>query len=60
VGVIEVHRTREIFAVGNLRRADIRLNLEFAAHTIDDDVEVKLAHPLDDRLAALMVGRNAE
>ena len=52
VGVVEVDRLREIFAIGHLRRADIGLDLELALHAVDQDLEVELAHPLDDRLAA--------
>ena len=47
-------------AIGNLRRADIRLDLELATHAVDDDVEVKFAHAGDDRLAGLFVGLDAE
>src|SRR6266568_1728963 len=42
-------------AVGHLRLADVRLDLELAAHAIDEDLQVELAHPLDDRLAGLLV-----
>src|SRR3546814_2091928 len=47
-------------AVGDLRGADVGVDLELAAHAVDDDVEVQLAHALDHRLAALGVGRDAE
>src|SRR5205823_8995915 len=50
VGVGELDRLREIFAIGDLRSADIGLDLELALHAVDEDLEVKLAHPLDDRL----------
>src|SRR3546814_7707961 len=38
----------------------MRLDLELALHAINENVEVKLAHALDDRLARFMVGRDAE
>jgi hypothetical protein len=40
-------------AVGHLRLADVGLDLELALHAVDEDVEVQLAHALDDRLAGL-------
>ncbi len=58
--VIHVDRLREALAIGHLRRTDVGFHLELALHAIDDDVEMKLAHPLDDRLAAFVVGRYAE
>ena len=60
VGVGQVDRLREIFAIGDLRRTDIGLDLELALHAVDQDLEVELAHPLDDRLAQFMVGGDAE
>ena len=60
VGVGQVDRLREIFAIGDLRRADIGLDLELALHAVDEDLEVELAHPLDDRLARFMVAGHAE
>ena len=50
----------EGFAISHLRRTDIGLDLEFALHAVNQNVEVKLAHSLDDRLARFMIGRNAE
>ena len=47
-------------AVGDLRLADVRLDLELALHAVDDDLEVQLAHAGDDRLAGLLVGADAE
>src|SRR3546814_4219776 len=46
---VDVNRLREVFAIGHLRRTDVGFDLELAAHAIDDDVEVKFAHALDDR-----------
>jgi hypothetical protein len=47
-------------AVGHLRLADVGLDLELALHAVDEDVEVQLAHALDDRLAGLGVELGAE
>src|SRR3990167_6018384 len=58
--VVDRVRAREAFAVGDLRGADIGFNLEFALHPVDENVEVKFAHALDDRLARLLVRRNTE
>src|SRR5262249_44765923 len=55
VGVVVFDRLRDGLAEGDLRLADIGLNLELALHAIDDDLEVQLAHSLDDGLAALLV-----
>ena len=60
VGVVDVDLLREILAIRHLRRADVGLDLELALHAIDEDLEVELAHPLDDRLARFMIGRHAE
>src|SRR3546814_5630333 len=47
-------------SVGHLRRANIGLYLEFTAHAIDQDFQVKLTHALDDSLARFMVRGDAE
>ena len=60
VRVVDIDFARQIFAVGHLGCADIGFHLEFATHTVNDDVEVKFAHALDDRLTRFMVGRYAE
>ncbi len=41
--------------VGDLRRADIRLDLELAEQTVDDDLQMELAHTGDDGLTGLFV-----
>jgi hypothetical protein len=51
---------RDRLAIRHLRRADVRLDLELALHAVDQDVEMKLAHALDDGLTALVVRRHAE
>jgi hypothetical protein len=44
----------------DLRPADVRRDLELADHPVDDHVEVQLAHPGDERLAALGIGLDPE
>src|SRR3990170_5411917 len=48
------------FLVGDLRPADVGADVEFAQQTIDDNFQVQLAHPRDDRLTGLLVGANFE
>ena len=47
-------------AVRDLGLADVRLDVELALHAVDQDVEVELAHALDDGLAGLLVLLGAE
>src|SRR5690606_27088926 len=47
-------------AVGNLRLADVGLDVELALHAVNDDVQVQLAHAGDDGLAGFLVGTDAE
>ena len=47
-------------AIGNLRLADVGIDLELAQHAIDEHLEVELAHSRDDRLARLVVGVDLE
>ena len=47
-------------AVGDLRPADVRRDLELADHAVDDDVEVQLAHAGDEGLAALRIRLDPE
>src|SRR6185312_10531370 len=53
-------RLLEGLAVGDLRLAHRSLHAELALHTVDDDLEVQLAHAGDDGLARLLVGAHAE
>src|SRR5438105_805773 len=46
--------------IGDLRPADVRVDLELAQQAVDDDLEVQLAHPGDERLPRLLVGPHAE
>ena len=54
------HGSLDRLAIGDLRRADVRLDAELALHAVDDDLEVQLAHARDDRLARFLVGAHAE
>ncbi len=47
-------------AVGNLGLTNVSVNLELAEQTVDDDLEVQLAHASDDGLAGLVVGGHLE
>ncbi|GMA88024.1 hypothetical protein GCM10025868_32740 [Angustibacter aerolatus] len=54
--VVDLHDlATDGLAVGDLGLADVRLDLELAPHAVDEDVEVELAHALDDGLAGLLV-----
>ncbi len=58
--VVDLDRACETLAIGDLRRADIGVDLVGALQNVDLDVEMQLAHALEDGLAALLVGRHAE
>src|SRR5438132_993490 len=47
-------------AIGNLRLANVGIELELAQHAIDEHLAVELAHARDDRLARVVVGVNLE
>src|SRR6266513_1176405 len=47
-------------AVGDLRLADVGLHPELAQQAVHDDLEVQLAHAVDERLPRLVVARHAE
>ena len=47
-------------AIGDLRPAHVRVDLELAREAVDDDLEVQLAHAGDDGLTGLFVGAHAE
>src|SRR5690606_15549602 len=55
VRVVDVRRARERLAVGDLRLADVGLDVVGALQDVDLDVEVKLAHALQNGLAALRI-----
>src|SRR5262245_49923601 len=47
-------------AIGDLRLADVRLDPELAQQAIDDDLEMELAHPVDQGLGRLLVAGHPE
>ena len=53
--VVDVCGFGDGFAIRDLRGANIRIDLKLTLHAINDDLEVKLAHPLNNRLTALQV-----
>src|SRR3954454_23507058 len=53
-------RLRDRLAVGDLRPPHVRVDVELALEAVDDDLEVQLAHPWDERLPRLLVRRDAE
>ena len=56
VGVVDaLDRLADRLAVRDLRLADVGLDLELALHTVDQHLEVQLAHTADDGLAGLLV-----
>ncbi len=60
MGVVDLGLAADGFAIGHLRRADGRFDLVGALQDVDLDVQVQLAHALQDRLARLVVGRDGE
>ena len=48
------------FAIRDLRLADVRIDLELAQQAVDDDFEMQLAHPGDQRLRSFPVDADAE
>src|SRR5437868_974372 len=59
-GSSNISRARQRFLVRDLWLAHRRFDTELALQTIDDDLEVQLAHAADDDLAGLLVGVDAE
>src|SRR5438093_8175717 len=60
VPAVAVRGLRERLLVGDLRLADRRLDVELALQAVDDDLEVQLAHAVDDDLTGLPIGLDAE
>ena len=46
--------------IGNLRRAYVGLYLELAQQTVNDNLQMQLAHAGDDGLAGLLIGVGLE
>src|SRR6266511_496248 len=55
-----LHALPDRLAIGHLRAAHVRVDVELAHEAVDDDLEVELAHAGDDRLAGLFVAPHAE
>mmetsp|Transcript_25335 Transcript_25335/g.60550 ORF Transcript_25335/g.60550 Transcript_25335/m.60550 type:complete len:792 (-) Transcript_25335:17-2392(-) len=60
VRVVHRRALRHRLAVRHLGRANRALNVELAHHAVDDDLQMQLAHALDDGLPRLLVAREAE
>ena len=60
VRVAVLDALRDLLAESHLRRADIGIDLVGPLENVDLDVEMQFAHPLEDGLAALLIGGNAE
>src|SRR3989440_1108462 len=60
VRVLDFSALGNALAERHLRRADIGVDLVGAAQNVDLDVEMEFAHALEDGLAGLLVGRDAE
>jgi hypothetical protein len=56
VRIIDGRRPRDLLAIGNLRRADIRVDLVGATEHVDLDIEMQFAHALENGLAGLRIG----
>src|SRR5256886_8624454 len=48
------------FTISDLRLTDASLDAEFALHTIDDELQVQLAHARNDGLAGFLIRRDIE
>ena len=44
-------RFADRLAIGHLRTPDIRLDAKLTLHAVDDNLQMQLAHPGNDRLA---------
>ena len=60
VRVLVLGRVADRFAIGDLRLADVRFDVELALHAVDDDFEVQLAHAGENGLSGLGVGGNLQ
>src|SRR5262245_59623567 len=56
VAHLAIGRTRQRLLVSDLRLANARFDAELALQSVDDDLEVELAHAGDDDLTGLFVG----
>ena len=53
-------RLGDRFAIGDLRRAGVGVDLEFAEQAVANDFQVQLTHAGDDELAGFFVGEATE
>ena len=60
VNFTQVNSLRDSFLIVNLRLTLVTFNLELAFQTVDDDIQVKLTHTGDNRLACLFVSLHCE
>ena len=60
VGVFDIGRFGNRFAVSNLRLAHIAFDLKLAFQTVDNNLQMEFAHAFDDCLTGIRVGRNFE
>src|SRR6267143_44921 len=60
VAPLRLGRLADGLAVGDLGLADVGLHPELAQQAVHDDLEVQLAHAVDERLSRLLVARHAE
>src|SRR5262249_30934108 len=55
-----VHRLRDRLAIGDLRPADVGVDVELSRQAVDDDLEVQLAHPLTNGQPGLLALPNLD
>ncbi len=60
MGIIDRRDARDLLAVRDLRSPDISVDLVGALEDVDLDVEMQFAHALENGLARLLIGGNAE
>src|SRR6478752_3859322 len=58
--VVPLDGLADRLAVGHLRLADVRLDVELTPHAVDQDLQVELTHARDDRLTGLLVEADLE
>mmetsp|Transcript_67250 Transcript_67250/g.146582 ORF Transcript_67250/g.146582 Transcript_67250/m.146582 type:complete len:536 (+) Transcript_67250:681-2288(+) len=60
MGVGVIRRDGDCLSVGHLRLSHLRVDLELALQTIDDDLKMQLPHALDDGLVPLVIAAETE
>src|SRR5262249_29879374 len=55
-----LHVATRRLAVPDLWATDVRVDVELPLEAVDDDLEVQLAHPGDERLSGLLIGLDTE